>query len=347
MEVIENGVGEQKQFEQDGTTTKTRKEDGTNEKDDGNKENRPETRPGKILYSEALRQSDERDSSTTGYRRKNVVCLRFLGEEGKVPDRDCVGKVLIKDSLKFSPLEVFALIQISSTREFDISFRIPVYLERFWQIYEHVKKDSVWQDFLAVKITQADIKTITILFKNESVPASDIYFWLSRKCKVFGDLQPIYDSNGFWIGGYKARIKLTATPTGLQHLPNSITIGSDRGYLFYPGQPQACFKCGSLRHHSAVCPKQKCNHCGQMGHLAKDCNNSILCNLCGEQGHSYLHCKSSVRNGITNSMLTGFTIEEQMDIDAERRYGDQIEASTSSALEPEAAKTLAESQDGD
>ncbi|XP_064414830.1 nuclear factor 7, brain-like [Latimeria chalumnae] len=214
MEVIENGVGEQKQFEQDGTTAKTRKEDGTNEKDDGNKENRPEnrpeTRPGKSLYSEALRQSDERDSSTAGYRRKNVVRLRFQEEERKVPDRDYVGKVLLKDSLKFSPLEVFALIHISDTREFDISFRTPVYLERFWQIYEHVKKESMWQDFLAVKITQADIKTITILFKNESVPASDIYFWLSRKSKVLGNLQPIYDSNGFWIGGYEEREKKKA-----------------------------------------------------------------------------------------------------------------------------------------
>ncbi|XP_064415773.1 zinc finger CCHC domain-containing protein 3-like [Latimeria chalumnae] len=233
MEVIENGVDEQKQFEQDGTTAKTRKEDGTNEKDDGNKENRP----GKILYSEALRQSDERDSNTAGYRCKNVVCLRFLGEEGKVPDRDHVRKLLIKDSLKFSPLEAFALTHISGTREFDISFHTPVYLERFWQEYELVKNNSAWQDFIAVRITQSDTKTITILFKNESVPASDIFFWLSRKCKMLGDLQPIYDSTGFWIGGYKARVKLTMTSSGLQHLPNSITIGSDRGYLFCPGQP--------------------------------------------------------------------------------------------------------------
>nr|XP_006012776.1 PREDICTED: zinc finger CCHC domain-containing protein 3-like [Latimeria chalumnae] len=251
------------------------------------------TRP-RALYSDMFNRNDERESSTADFRRKNVVRLCFLGEE--IPDREYVAKKLLIDSLIFSPLHVYVLIHVSGSREYDVSFRNSVFLEKIWEKYEKVKTESVWKDFIAVRISQANIKNITVLFKNESVPSLDILYWLQQRCTVLGDLSPIYDKYGFWVGGYKIRVHLHVTETGVQHLPNSILIGGDRGFLFYAGQPKVCFKCGSKRHMSMDCNNVTCNKCGKQGHSATDCQDNIVCNLCKKSGHAYLKCPDSARN---------------------------------------------------
>ncbi|XP_064410173.1 zinc finger CCHC domain-containing protein 3-like [Latimeria chalumnae] len=294
----------------------------------------------KTLYSEVLKgngddkEEEERKErpnySRYDYRRKNVVRLHYTGEN--IPDRDIVGKDLIIGSLRFSPAHVFAFIHISGTRDYDISFRNVVFLDLFWTRFEEARNDRVWKDFEVVKISENGNRNITILFKTETVPAMDIVFWLRKRCKEVGPLKPIYDKNGFWIGGYKVVVKLRSAERGLDHLPNFITIGSDRGYLFYPGQPKVCHKCGSGRHFGVDCNKFFCVRCGLMGHLAKDCTREVKCNLCGEEGHIYLHCPKSEKNRLPAELLTGFSVEEQMDRDAEAQV----------ALEKEKADCCAE-----
>ncbi|XP_064413022.1 zinc finger CCHC domain-containing protein 3-like [Latimeria chalumnae] len=229
----------------------------------------------KSLYSDMLKKNDERERFSAEFRRKNVVRLRFLGEQ--IPDRDFVTKRLSMESMRFTPLQVYALIHISGSREFDISFWTGVYLEQFWDKFVQEQHKPVWKDFLAVRISQANLKTVTILFKNESVPSLDILYWLRKQCTVLGDSDPIYDRYGFWVGGYKVRVRLEATEYGIKHLPNTITIGRDRGFLFYAGQPKTCFKCGSKQHLSSDCPKQVCGKCGKQGHLSPNCDSEVLC----------------------------------------------------------------------
>ncbi|XP_064423454.1 zinc finger CCHC domain-containing protein 3-like [Latimeria chalumnae] len=229
----------------------------------------------KTLYSDMLKKNDERERSSAEFRRKNVVRLRFMGEQ--IPDRDFVAKKQLMESMRFTPLQVYALIHISGSREFDISFQNGVYLEQFWDKFVQEQHKPEWKDFLAVRISQANLKTVTILFKNESVPSLDILYWLKKQCTVWGNLDPIYDHFGFWIGGYKVRVSLEVTEYGIKHLPNIITIGRDRGFLFYAEQPKTCLNfCGSKQHLSSDCPKQVCGKCGKQGHLSTSCDSEVL-----------------------------------------------------------------------
>uniref|UniRef100_H3AW55 CCHC-type domain-containing protein n=1 Tax=Latimeria chalumnae TaxID=7897 RepID=H3AW55_LATCH len=249
----------------------------------------------KSLYSEVLKgkeggkrngEKKERPSySRYDHRRRNVVRLHYTGEN--IPDRDVVGKELLINSLWFTPLHIFALIHVSGSRDYDISFRNAAFLDMFWARYEEVKNNELWKDFVVIKISENSNRYITILFKTEAIPSLDISFWLRTRCKEVGNLKPIFDRNGFWNGGYNVAIKLYSTDKGLAHLPNFITIGNDRGFLFYPGQPKVCHKCGSGRHFGADCTKVCCARCGQVGHFARDCKKEIKCNLCGEEGHIY------------------------------------------------------------
>nr|XP_014344542.1 PREDICTED: uncharacterized protein LOC106703704 [Latimeria chalumnae] len=268
------------------------------------------------LYSEMLSKADERESAVAEFRRKNVVRLHFVGED--THSREFDAKKLLLDSLQFTPLQVYALIHISGSREYDISFRSGVYLEKFWEKYSAVQHSPDWENFITVRISQANIKTVTILFKNESVPSLDVLCWLKQHCTVLGDLSSIYDKYRFWVGGYKVRVRLHPTEFGIRHLPNLINIGRDRGFLFYAGQPKTCHKCGSVRHISPDCPKVVCTKCGQQGHFSANCKEEIVCNFCQKKGHLYLHCPDSAHNYFTIKP----TIEEQMDRDAEAIFSD-------------------------
>nr|XP_014342622.1 PREDICTED: uncharacterized protein LOC102353458 [Latimeria chalumnae] len=273
----------------------------------------------KNLYSEVVGGTERREYRSNPYldhRRKNVVWFFYMGRI--IPDRETVGRDLLIDSLHFSPLHIFAFIHISGSREFDVSFRNCAYLDLFWTRYEKVKNNPEWQEFEVIKISQSDIRQITILFKNESVPASDIIYWLKRNCTLLEDLNPIYDRNNFWTGGYTTRTQLRSSEKGLIHLPNTITIRRDQGYLFYPGQPKVCHKCGSGKHLSRNCGQQYCTRCGKLGHISRECGNIIVCNFCNAEGHSYINCPKSVNNNfLPEELLVGKTPEELMDEEAE------------------------------
>ncbi|XP_064420090.1 zinc finger CCHC domain-containing protein 3-like [Latimeria chalumnae] len=273
----------------------------------------------KTLYSEVVGGTERKEYKSNPYlnnRRKNVVQLYYTGKI--IPDSESVGRTLLINSLHFSPLHIFAFIHIGGSREFDASFRNCVYLDLFWERYEKVKNNPEWLEFEVIKISQSDIRSITILFRNESVPASDIIYWLRRNCTLLDELKPIYDRNYFWTGGYTTRVQLRSSDKGLVHLPNALTIGRDRGYLFYPGQPKVCHKCGSSKHLSSNCGQQRCTRCGKLGHIAWECGNVIVCNLCNAEGHSYVNCPKSVKNDyLPEEFLVGKTPEEIMDEEAE------------------------------
>lgn len=324
-----------------GGTEKNRKNEGkvpvVSEAECGVKEKEPENsgaaeeeevgskRPsfaGKALYSDILsrkkKEGDEPRGAYLGHRRKNVVRLVYTGDN--IPDRDTGGKIIMR-SLGFSPMQVFAFIHIPGTRDFDISFKNVAFLDTFWTRYSEVRNDDIWKDFEVVKISQNAYRNITILFKNESVPAYDVSYWLKRHCDEVQDLAPIYDNHGFWIGGYNVHVKLHSNNCGVIHLPNFLVIGRDRGYLFYAGQPRVCNKCGSNRHFGADCTKIKCSRCGEEGHFAKSCKFDVRCNLCNETGHLYNNCPKSEKNSLPSVLWSGLSVEEEMDAAAEALEG--------------------------
>nr|XP_006005075.2 PREDICTED: zinc finger CCHC domain-containing protein 3-like [Latimeria chalumnae] len=259
----------------------------------------------KSLYSEVLggevKKREYSSTSALDYRRKNVVKLYYTGRIP--PDHETVGRDLIIDSLKVTPMHIFAFIHVNRSREYDISFRNCTYLDLFWSRFEQVKETPALLEYEVIKVSRNNIRQITILFKNESVPSTDILYWLRRNRSLLSDLTPIYDGNGFWNGGYTVKVQLKTTASGMTNLPNTITIGRDRGYLFYPGQPRACHKCGSTRRLSSNCGKQLCNKCGKLGHIYRECPNTIVCNLCNTEGHSYNDCPKFMHNSLPAKLL--------------------------------------------
>uniref|UniRef100_A0A9J8BCD9 CCHC-type domain-containing protein n=1 Tax=Cyprinus carpio carpio TaxID=630221 RepID=A0A9J8BCD9_CYPCA len=79
---------------------------------------------------------------------------------------------------------------------------------------------------------------------------------------------------------------------GLVHPPGTFFIGSNRGFLHYPGQPVYCRRCGAQGHVKADCTGQRCRFCGSAEHIATACPEPKTCSLCGGGDHLFRVCPS-------------------------------------------------------
>ncbi|KAJ8335392.1 hypothetical protein SKAU_G00387340 [Synaphobranchus kaupii] len=83
---------------------------------------------------------------------------------------------------------------------------------------------------------------------------------------------------------------------GFAHPPEAFAIGPDRGYLWYPGQPVYCRRCGSFGHIKEVYTSKKCRNCLAGDHETKDCVAPKTCNLCGSSDHLFRGCPDRQRS---------------------------------------------------
>uniref|UniRef100_A0A803JZ06 CCHC-type domain-containing protein n=2 Tax=Xenopus tropicalis TaxID=8364 RepID=A0A803JZ06_XENTR len=261
----------------------------------------------------AREQDDEFDDEFD--KRKNVVKIKWEKEREDFPGRRFVGRNIIKQLLGFTPQDVYALLSVTDT-EFDLSYNLSQGLEEFWRRYHLSKEAKEWEGFRVIPVSKPETKLVTIIMKRETVHEQDILIWLRRQCtvlsplepvfdeegfwvggyKVLSPLEPVFDEEGFWVGGYKVQVKLHVDQNVQKHLPNSFFIGKARGVCFYVGQPRLCYKCGSNRHYAVKCNIQKCALCGETGHPSKECVKAIKCNLCMQSGHAYRACPDAWRN---------------------------------------------------
>uniref|UniRef100_A0A6I8QSX4 CCHC-type domain-containing protein n=1 Tax=Xenopus tropicalis TaxID=8364 RepID=A0A6I8QSX4_XENTR len=228
-------------------------------------------------------------------KRKNVVKIKWEKEREDFPGRRFVGRNIIKQLLGFTPQDVYALLSVTDT-EFDLSYKLSQGLEEFWRRYHLSKGAKEWEGFRVIPVSKPETKLVTIIMKRETVHEQDILIWLRRQCTVLSPLEPVFDEEGFWVGGYKVQVKLHVDQNVQKHLPNSFFIGKARGVCFYVGQPRLCYKCGSNRHYAVKCNIQKCALCGETGHPSKECVKAIKCNLCMQSGHAYRACPDAWRN---------------------------------------------------
>ncbi|CAH2221638.1 reverse transcriptase [Pelobates cultripes] len=139
--------------------------------------------------------------------RRNVVRL-ICGGETQVPDRRWL-VTRLKD-MGFAPVDLYALIHASGTREFDVSFMTSQLLDRFWAGWEAARsaQGTKWAGFTAVAISRQGLKKVTFLVRNESIPIADILVWTKR----FGDVKSppvkILDEDGIWTGGWTVSVLL-------------------------------------------------------------------------------------------------------------------------------------------
>ncbi|XP_055977776.1 zinc finger CCHC domain-containing protein 3-like [Sorex fumeus] len=234
-----------------------------------------------------------------------LVRICFQGDEGACPTRDFVVGALILRSIGMEPGDIYAVIQIPGSREFDVSFRSADKLARFLRGYEEKREhEDCWENFVVLGRSKASLKTLFILFRNETVDVEDIVTWLKRHCDVLAVPVKVTDRFGIWTGEYKCEIELRQGEGGVRHLPGAFFLGAERGYSWYKGQPKTCFKCGSRTHMSGTCTQDRCFRCGEEGHLSPYCRKGIVCNLCGKRGHAFAQCPKAVHNAVA-AQLSG------------------------------------------
>ncbi len=126
----------------------------------------------------------------------------------------------------------------------------------------------------------------------------DVLTFLARYCETVKGGERLKDRFGIWTGKRRYLVKLrtdrssSSSSGGLVHPPGSFFIGSNRGFLHYPGQPVYCRRCGVQGHVKADCTGQRCRFCGSAEHIASACPEPKTCSLCGERDHLFRVCPS-------------------------------------------------------
>uniref|UniRef100_A0AAX7T5E4 CCHC-type domain-containing protein n=1 Tax=Astatotilapia calliptera TaxID=8154 RepID=A0AAX7T5E4_ASTCA len=105
---------------------------------------------------------------------------------------------------------------------------------------------------------------------------------------------------------------------------NSVrSISSDRGFLVYAGQPQACRKCGSTGHNADNCEQMRCRSCGKIGHITRDCKEPRRCHLCDSDAHMARDCTKP--RSYSEAAKFGIEVEHHREADIETDTGEKAQ----------------------
>lgn len=204
---------------------------------------------------------------------------------------------LIQQTLKFNASDINCIIALPQRRGFDVSFMTGAILRDFWQRFEEVKEQ--FSIFRIEKLTDHASKMVIVKMFNETVNPEDIKLWLERYCTVKGAPVKVRDVDGIWNCAWRVPVQQLQEPQGyygLRQIPQTIILGSNRGYIYYQGQPKLCRRCGEEGHLVEACTQIVCRKCRQTGHSFETCTNNKTCNLCGKEDHLFKDCPRSFAN---------------------------------------------------
>ncbi|MGH0181900.1 UNVERIFIED_CONTAM: hypothetical protein FKN15_008132, partial [Acipenser sinensis] len=179
-----------------------------------------------------------------------------------------------------------------------------------------------FKNIAIVPLTRRELKVIHIVMFSEVVKYEDILTWLLQYCDVIVG-STVKDNDGVKTGErkFQAKLRRDIVSGDYKHLPNTIQIGSCRGYVFYMGQPKVCRSCGQTGHFSANCDQKFCRNCGSFGHFSNECELPLKCNLCGDSNHVFRDCPFAYANrlkkqGVAN--LSEKPTESSAEVDPEQ-----------------------------
>uniref|UniRef100_A0A8C4NAX6 CCHC-type domain-containing protein n=1 Tax=Eptatretus burgeri TaxID=7764 RepID=A0A8C4NAX6_EPTBU len=242
----------------------------------------------------------------TNISRRNTV--RFsINEDFEMDQLRFCNQVLIQ-GLGFSPGQLDYVFALPGGKCFDVVFmNIVIYLS-FWEKWEKAKDRRPLSSFAVESLCERGVVNVTIQMYIESVKDEDILLWLSRFCKPLGPSDRMTNALGIKNGARRVKVQLRDDPSkpgSFLHIPNRLSIGPFRGFVFYPGQLRKCNKCNEAGHLGASCPNPRCPRCGQAGHVVRECVESVSCNLCGEAGHVFRGCPKSFSNALKREKSRG------------------------------------------
>lgn len=219
--------------------------------------------------------------------------------------------------------DLLCLQQNPRDRYFDVTFYTV-------QKYEEVRGratqllDTVLKSFQMVNLGRSNQRVITVQLYNPWVTEDATRRFLSRFVTVLPGVRDVRDLLGLWTGKRQYRVLLADDPVGYdgyRHPPATFTIGADRGYLSYAGQPMYCRKCSTYGHIADDCLQRRCRNCDELGHIMAECRKAKRCSLCGSEAHLYRQCTevgptyaAAVQNNTVEAPAMGQGAQQQEDI---------------------------------
>ena len=102
-----------------------------------------------------------------------------------------------------------------------------------------------------------------------------------------------------------------------KEIPSTVRIAGEFIRFWYPGQPKTCRHCGDLGHLIKECQSVRCFNCEESGHRSEECEMPPLCSICRSIDHVVCECPyfcfsanvsvpaQSVQNASTSSSYAG------------------------------------------
>ncbi|TKS65154.1 Zinc finger CCHC domain-containing protein 3 [Collichthys lucidus] len=181
---------------------------------------------------------------------------------------------------------------------FDVTLNSQLQYDQVQAAFEEKAELEPFSRFRVVPLCQRNLRIVTVQVYNPYVGDEAVAAFLRRYGQVDKQTKYLRDSFGIWTGRRQFRVLLGEDPDsadGLKHPPAYFSIGADRGFLFYSGQPVFCRQCRSFGHLAAGCVQVRCRNCGGTGHGAASCTAQRSCHGCGGAGHLLRDCPSRAR----------------------------------------------------
>ncbi|MBN3312612.1 ZCHC3 protein, partial [Atractosteus spatula] len=132
---------------------------------------------------------------------------------------------------------------------------------------------------------------MTVFVLDPFVSEEEIHCFLRKHVMLYGEGKKELDWEGVWTGKRSYWMSLrpdSRSMDGLSHPPAVFDMGSEKGFLVYPGQPITCRRCFSQGHYARECCEIViCDRCKSKTHTAQGC---VKCFTCGLYGHGYREC---------------------------------------------------------
>ncbi|KAK1162738.1 zinc finger CCHC domain-containing protein 3-like [Acipenser oxyrinchus oxyrinchus] len=174
-----------------------------------------------------------------------------------------------------------------------MTFKSEDYCKKVWSYLKKNESELPFSLFVCEPIFLQEMRIVNVHLYNPYVPAEDVSTFLGQFCNVIRPPTKSLDEFGMWTGTWKVWVRFRPCKEGyegVRHPPSSFSIGTNRGYLFYMGQPEVCRKCSRMGHKAETCEEILCRNCSGTGHYTKECTEKRKCNLCGSSAHLFFKC---------------------------------------------------------
>ncbi|RXM93862.1 Zinc finger CCHC domain-containing protein 3 [Acipenser ruthenus] len=193
----------------------------------------------------------ENAAKPPGPRLRNTI--RLLKKEGtpEMLRKDFVKQVLRR--IKVDLDKVFCLQDFQARGIFDLTFKSEEYCRDVWQCFRTNEKKQPFLDFVFEALFRQEVRVVNVLMYNPFVPAEDVSALMGQYVNVVRPPEKSLDEFGMWNGTWRVWARFRPSEKGyegVRHPPSSFSIGSNRGYLFYFGQPGVCRKCNEMGHNA-------------------------------------------------------------------------------------------------